>query len=286
MKHLTPLVLLACGSFNPITNMHMRLFELARDHLHQTGKYRVIGGIISPVSDDYGKQGLAAAKHRIKMAQFALETSEWIRVDPWESEQGQWSETVTVLRHHYKELLKSHHIRKLPGENNWPIEKAAGASLASSLSGLLMLYEDLGYENLAPCPLEERTQTPEMPADFNGYWKMLSNDNFEEYLKALDVNIALRKIANMLKPDKEIIQDGDHMIIKTLSTFKNYIMDFDIGKEFEEDLTGLDDRKCMGRNLPEEKGLQGARLQGKPLSVSLAKLWPTILVNTVLGKLD
>lgn len=24
-----------------------------------------------------------------------------------------------------------------------------------------------------------------MPADFNGYWKMISNDNFEEYLKAL-----------------------------------------------------------------------------------------------------
>ncbi|KAF7243284.1 Retinol-binding protein 1 [Varanus komodoensis] len=60
-----------------------------------------------------------------------------------------------------------------------------------------------------------------------------------------DVNIAVRKIASMLKPDKEIIQDGDHMIIRTLSTFKNYIMDFEIGKEFEEDLTGLDDRKCM-----------------------------------------
>ncbi|XP_054840205.1 retinol-binding protein 1 isoform X5 [Eublepharis macularius] len=96
MKHLTPLTLLACGSFNPITNMHMRLFELARDHFHQA-----------------------------------------------------------------------------------------------------------------------------------------------------DVNVAVRKIANLLKPDKEIIQDGDHMIIKTLSTFKNYIMDFDVGKEFEEDLTGVDDRKCM-----------------------------------------
>jgi len=24
-----------------------------------------------------------------------------------------------------------------------------------------------------------------MPADYNGYWKMISNDNFEEYLKAL-----------------------------------------------------------------------------------------------------
>ncbi|XP_062988306.1 nicotinamide/nicotinic acid mononucleotide adenylyltransferase 3 isoform X4 [Elgaria multicarinata webbii] len=134
MKHLAPLVLLACGSFNPITNMHMRLFELARDHFHQTGKYQVVGGIISPVSDNYGKQGLAAAKHRIAMARLALQTSEWVRVDPWESEQRQWSETLTVLRHHYKELLKSHHIRELPGENNWPIEKAAGASLASSLT--------------------------------------------------------------------------------------------------------------------------------------------------------
>uniref|UniRef100_A0ABK0M847 Retinol binding protein 1 n=1 Tax=Rattus norvegicus TaxID=10116 RepID=A0ABK0M847_RAT len=84
-----------------------------------------------------------------------------------------------------------------------------------------------------------------MPVDFNGYWKMLSNENFEEYLRALDVNVALRKIANLLKPDKEIVQDGDHMIIRTLSTFRNYIMDFQVGKEFEEDLTGIDDRKCM-----------------------------------------
>ncbi|XP_038179633.1 LOW QUALITY PROTEIN: retinol-binding protein 1 [Arvicola amphibius] len=86
---------------------------------------------------------------------------------------------------------------------------------------------------------------PKMPVDFNGYWKMLSNENFEEYLRALDVNVALRKIANLLKPDKEIVQDGDHMIIRTLSTFRNYIMDFQVGKEFEEDLTGIDDRKCM-----------------------------------------
>ena len=62
-----------------------------------------------------------------------------------------------------------------------------------------------------------------------------------------DVNVALRKIANLLKPDKEIVQNGDHMIIRTLSTFRNYIMDFQVGEEFEEDLTGIDDRKCMVR---------------------------------------
>ncbi|ELK16689.1 Nicotinamide mononucleotide adenylyltransferase 3 [Pteropus alecto] len=38
MKSRIPVVLLACGSFNPITNMHLRLFEVARDHLHQTDK--------------------------------------------------------------------------------------------------------------------------------------------------------------------------------------------------------------------------------------------------------
>ncbi|XP_061023688.1 retinol-binding protein 1 isoform X2 [Dama dama] len=90
-----------------------------------------------------------------------------------------------------------------------------------------------------------------MPVDFTGYWKMLTNENFEEYLRALDVNVALRKIANLLKPDKEIVQEGDHMIIRTLSTFRNYIMDFQVGKEFEEDLTGIDDRKCMHHLLQE-----------------------------------
>ncbi|XP_006158234.1 nicotinamide/nicotinic acid mononucleotide adenylyltransferase 3 isoform X1 [Tupaia chinensis] len=107
MKSRIPVVLLACGSFNPITNMHLRLFEVARDHLHQTGTYQVIEGIISPVNDSYGKKDLAASHHRVAMARLALQTSDWIRVDPWESEQAQWMETVKVLRHHHGELLRS-----------------------------------------------------------------------------------------------------------------------------------------------------------------------------------
>uniref|UniRef100_A0A671QE52 Retinol binding protein 1 n=1 Tax=Sinocyclocheilus anshuiensis TaxID=1608454 RepID=A0A671QE52_9TELE len=59
------------------------------------------------------------------------------------------------------------------------------------------------------------------------------------------VNVAVRKIATLLKPDKDITQDGDHFIIKTLSTFRNYNMDFVVGQEFEEYLSGVDDRKCM-----------------------------------------
>lgn len=58
----------------------------------------MIEGIVSPVSDSYGKKDLVASHHRVAMAQLALQTSDWIRVDSWESEQVQWTETVKVLR--------------------------------------------------------------------------------------------------------------------------------------------------------------------------------------------
>lgn len=92
-------VLLACGSFNPITNMHLRMFELARDHLEDLG-YQVVKGIISPVGDGYKKKGLIEAKHRLEMAQLASENS-WITVDSWEGQQSEWVETCKVIRHHY-----------------------------------------------------------------------------------------------------------------------------------------------------------------------------------------
>lgn len=68
-------VLALCGSFSPVTNLHLRMFgklshpasssrfmfdslfpELARDCLHHTGKYVVERGILSCVHDAYGKK--------------------------------------------------------------------------------------------------------------------------------------------------------------------------------------------------------------------------------------
>ncbi|KAM4703397.1 nicotinamide/nicotinic acid mononucleotide adenylyltransferase 1 [Rhinophrynus dorsalis] len=97
-------VLLATGSFNPITVMHLRLFELARDYMHQTGKYKVIKGIISPVGDGYRKKGLVESSHRLAMANLAARTSNWVEVDPWECLQKEWVETVLVLRHHQQKF--------------------------------------------------------------------------------------------------------------------------------------------------------------------------------------
>ncbi|RMB91566.1 hypothetical protein DUI87_31795 [Hirundo rustica rustica] len=83
-----------------------------------------------------------------------------------------------------------------------------------------------------------------MPVDFSGTWNLVSNDNFEGYMVALGIDFATRKIAKMLKPQKVIKQDGDSFYIHTTSTFRDYLLEFKVGEEFEEDNKGLDNRKC------------------------------------------
>ncbi|GAB1604302.1 nicotinamide/nicotinic acid mononucleotide adenylyltransferase 3-like isoform X2 [Argonauta hians] len=97
-------VLLCCGSFNPITNMHLRMFEIARDQLQRNGQYTVIQGIISPVNDNYAKKDLISSRHRCAMVEKSLQNSDWISLDRWESEQNTWTETRHVLAHHSNRL--------------------------------------------------------------------------------------------------------------------------------------------------------------------------------------
>lgn len=51
-----------------------------------------------------------------------------------------------------------------------------------------------------------------------------------------------------MKPDKEIIHTGDHMVIRTITSLRDYVMDFDLGVQFEEDLGPVDGRKCQVRS--------------------------------------
>ena len=58
----------------------------------------MVKGIVSPVNDGYGKQGLVSAGHRNAMARLALQSSDWITVDEWESDQPDWTKTVVTMR--------------------------------------------------------------------------------------------------------------------------------------------------------------------------------------------
>ncbi|XP_034052076.1 uncharacterized protein LOC117532731 [Gymnodraco acuticeps] len=237
-----PLVLLACGSFNPITNQHMRLFELARDHMHSTGQYQVVGGIVSPVSDGYGKQGLVLAQHRIAMAKLALQSSDWVTVDEWESQQADWTETVVTMRYHCGRILKEY--ERNTGEHK---DSSGNPSPLSSPCPQLKLLCGADFLDTFQVPdlwLDDHVE--EVAGHFGlicvsrgGASSRASRGRGQTPLSRP------QKIATLLKPDKDISHVGDHIVIKTLSTFKNYNMDFHVGKEFEEDLSGVDDRKCM-----------------------------------------
>lgn len=87
--------------------MHLRLFELAKDHL--TGKgIRVLGGIVSPVNDGYEKKSLTVnSSHRVKMVNLALQNYDFVKCSEWEAEQSQWTRTRAVLDHYDSQLAKA-----------------------------------------------------------------------------------------------------------------------------------------------------------------------------------
>lgn len=61
-------------------------------------------------------------------------------------------------------------------------------------------------------------------------------------LMLADIDFATRKIASHLHQTKVIVQNGDKFETKTLSTFRNYEVNYTVGEEFEEHTKGLDNR--------------------------------------------
>ncbi|RFU72459.1 nicotinamide-nucleotide adenylyltransferase 2 [Trichoderma arundinaceum] len=108
-----PLVLVACGSFSPVTTLHLQMFELAEKYVKQNDPgFEIVGNYMSPCSDAYEKASLAPASHRIQMCSLAVDTDSkaTITIDPWETvrldDSGKplYSPTVDVLRHFDHEI--------------------------------------------------------------------------------------------------------------------------------------------------------------------------------------
>ncbi|MFD5142670.1 lipocalin/fatty-acid binding family protein [Streptomyces sp. NPDC058401] len=78
---------------------------------------------------------------------------------------------------------------------------------------------------------------------FAGKYEMTSSDNFEEYLKAVGVGFATRKLAASSKPTVELTENGDNLTLKTVTTFKTTDLAFTLGEEFTEETA--DGRKCQ-----------------------------------------
>ncbi|XP_060098932.1 myelin P2 protein-like isoform X1 [Heteronotia binoei] len=76
---------------------------------------------------------------------------------------------------------------------------------------------------------------------FVGSWKLVSSENFDDYMKELGVGLATRKLGSLARPKVIISMKGDVVTIRTESAFKNTEITFKLGQEFEE--TTADNRK-------------------------------------------
>jgi len=68
-----------------------------------------------------------------------------------------------------------------------------------------------------------------------GKWKMDSSENFDEYLKALDVNVMLRKMASTATPTMEVSEEAGTFQLKTATTFKTTTITFKLNEPFDEE---------------------------------------------------
>ncbi|XP_004588134.2 fatty acid-binding protein 9 [Ochotona princeps] len=80
-----------------------------------------------------------------------------------------------------------------------------------------------------------------MVEPFLGTWKLVSSENFEDYMKELGMSIEARNAAGLVKPSVSISVSGETVSIRTESPFKNTDISFKLGVEFDE--TTADNRK-------------------------------------------
>lgn len=137
---------------------------MSKDHLINTtpctsskftGSFQILGGYLSPVSDSYNKSGLAPAINRVDMAQLAVQESDWIMVDEWESlhRGGEFTTTARVLDHFDEKVNIS--LAEMKSKNSTDNRKArvmllAGGDLIESFQvpGLWATEEvGLAYRN-------------------------------------------------------------------------------------------------------------------------------------------
>lgn len=142
-----PLVLVSCGSFSPITYLHLRMFEMCKDWVKSHTNFEIVGGFLSPVSDAYKKKGLATANHRIEMCKRAVQESSWVNVDDWEAIKPEYTRTALVLDHFEAEInQKRGGIDLRGGKRPVRIALLSGADLLETMSHPgVWAHEDLDH---------------------------------------------------------------------------------------------------------------------------------------------
>jgi len=102
---------------------------------------------------------------------------------------------------------------------------------------------------------------------FNGVWKIVDQEKFDDYMKAIGVGLILRKTGNAVKPVLTIDFDGKVFSYTSASSFKTITGKHNIGEEFDEETP--DGRKCKSTMVMDgDKLIQTQKWDGKETTLT------------------
>uniref|UniRef100_A0A0N4ZTR3 Nicotinamide-nucleotide adenylyltransferase n=1 Tax=Parastrongyloides trichosuri TaxID=131310 RepID=A0A0N4ZTR3_PARTI len=194
------IILLACGTYNPLTIGHLRMMESAKDNIERMTCGKVIHGFLSPVSDSYKKKGMIPSEHRIEMLRLGVKNSDWLKIHTWEAERDCWSRTIEVVNRIKEEY---NHI------NNLIVSLVMGGDVLDSFQ----VIKDDGE------PLWDRNDI-EYFASNGLICQVRPNSNVEETIKKLNLE---KYVNNNLYTFTDVICPNDISSTKVRYGLKNNI---------------------------------------------------------------
>ncbi|XP_054620440.1 fatty acid binding protein 4a [Dunckerocampus dactyliophorus] len=122
-----------------------------------------------------------------------------------------------------------------------------------------------------------------MVEKFVGTWKMVSSENFDDYMKAIGVGFAIRQVGNRTKPSLIVtVDDHGTVSLKTQSTFKTSEIKFKLNEPFDE--TTADDRKTRTVfSLENGKLVQKQNWDGKETSIEREVTDGKLIARCIMG---
>ncbi|CAO1405331.1 unnamed protein product [Diamesa serratosioi] len=97
-------------------------------------------------------------------------------------------------------------------------------------------------------------------------YKLDRSENFDEFLKALGVNMIVRKMASTVTSTVQLVDEGSDLFsFNTTSTFRSQSLKFKIGEEFDEETMDGRKVKCVvtfdgNKMIQQQLGNKGVRI--------------------------
>jgi nicotinic acid mononucleotide adenylyltransferase len=99
-------IIAGSGSFNPLTRMHLRTYFLAKNFIESKTDMIVLGCLLSPAHRSVVLQRyrqshaeILPCPHRLAIAQFCVQDTKFLSIDPWEITRRRSMDYISFLNH-------------------------------------------------------------------------------------------------------------------------------------------------------------------------------------------